>query len=315
MKRKVTIAAAAVVFIIALIFIARPVFHKKGAEEKAAQAVAVKVEKGKPSTAPAPTRKAVSKGMAALTVKILDTKNAPVYLNVKAFLSTDARTSVYVKSFQANKPAELLPGTYDIEIGTVPAKIHKNVNVPKDTETVEDLGCPTGSFNVKVLDSKKNPANYNILILYPKSNIIVASWRTNKPIELLPGVYDVSIEISPKRLEKGVKVDAGKETIVDLGCVSGSLSVKAADENGKQARLTVMLKNPATNETVAYGTTGKPMEVVPGTYNVDLLTLPAQSKKAIKINAGEEMTIEFLVKSPPPPAPPKAPAKAVNKKR
>lgn len=221
-----------------------------------------------------------------------------------------------------------MPGTYDIEIGTVPAKIYKNINVPKDVETVENLGCLTGAVNVKALNSKKNAANYNMLVLYPKSNIIVAAWKTNKPLELLPGIYDISVEMLPKHLEKGVRVDANKETVVDLGCVSGSLLVKAADENNKESRLTIMLKKPGASEIVAYGMSGKPAEVAPGTYNVDLLSLPSQGKKDVKINAGEETTVEFLINPSTPlrvdaersrsikprPLPPKKPGKTNNKK-
>ena len=290
--------AVAVVLIIGIVFIAKP-FAKKRPVAKTSVA-----QKAAKAPAKAPAKKAISKDMGGLTVRILNSKNQDAFLRIRAFKASDSRSSVFMASFTSNRMVELLPGNYDIEVDTIPQKIFKGMSVAKGRETVEDLGRVSGSLVVKMLNSKKRDAAYPMRILYPRSNMAVTSAMTNRPVEVLAGSYDVEIGIMPKIVETNVRIESGKDTVLDLGAVTGAIVVKAADENKKDVKCGVRVKKTATNEVVFSGITNRPIELFQGTYNIEVASVPAQVKKDVKVNAGEEVAVEFLVQAPVTPAKP-----------
>ncbi len=308
MKNKNLIVGLAVVvlIIIGIIFVVKPLTSKKAVKKTP---VAMKAEKGKPQI---PAKKTFSKDMGGLTVKALDSKNKEISIKAKAFKSIDSKSSIYVASLVSGRMQELAPGNYDIEIDTAPQMIYKNIGVSSGKETVEDLGHLTGSINIKALNAKKKDASFPVRILHTKSNIVVTSTNTNMTIEISPGIYDVEIGTTPIQFKKDVKIEAGKEHVLDLGCTTGILTVKAIDENGKEARYTTRIKRVDNNGIVATGITNRAIEIQQGTYNIEVSSNPAQVKKDIKLNAGEEVSLEFTVQTPPPP--PKAATPARTKK-
>lgn len=279
----------------------------------AKKAVPAKQDKGKgKAAATIPEKKVFQKGMGGLTVKARNSKDNAVGLRVKAFRSDDSSSSVFVSAFSSLRMQELFPGTYDIELDTVPAKIFKNIKVSEGKETIEDLGALTGAISVKALNSKKKEIYVLYRAMYPSSNLAVATATTNRPLEIIPGVYNIEIETLPRQVKKDVKVDSGKETTIDLGVVSGGLSVKAADDSGKNVRLAVRLRSSGTNTIVASGLTNTSIEVSPGTYDIEVMSVPSQMKKEVKIAAGEDTNVEFIVNPPSAPSV-KAPAPAKKK--
>lgn len=249
----------------------------------------------------APAKKVISKGKGALTVRILNYKNVEIPMRVRAFKVVDSNSSVYAASTTGSRTQELLPGTYDIEVDTVPQKIFKNIKINEGRETMEDLGSVTGSVIIKIVNAKKAPAYYPLRILYGKTNEMVTASMTNKPFEIVPGVYDIEIGTSPRQYKKDIKVEAGKETITDLGCLTGMLVVKTADTDNKDVRCIVKVVKADTNEVVSSGMSNKPIELGKGKYNIEVMSTPRQSKKDVTINNGEESTIEFTVTPPPSP--------------
>jgi len=255
-------------------------------------------------------QKVISKGKGALTVKIVNSKNAEIPMRIKAFKVIDGRSSVYATSSVGGRMQEVTPGTYDIEVDTVPQKIFKNVKVAEGKETIEDLGCVTGSIAVRTTNAKKAAAYYPMRILYSNTNDMVTAYMTNKTMEIVPGVYDIEIGTSPRLYKKNVKVAAGKEAIIDMGCVVGSLMVKTVDENGKNVRSNVRITKADTNEIMSSATSNKPIDLGKGIYNIEVLSNPKQSKKNVKVNVGEELVAEFIVSAP---IVPQKPAKPVAK--
>lgn len=292
--------AVAVVLVIGIVFIAKP-FARKGPVTKTS--VAQKVSK---AAAKAPAKKMISKDMGGLTVRILNSKKQDAFVKIRAFKASDSRSSVFIASFASNRMVELLPGNYDIELDTIPQKIYKGISVAKGRETVEDLGRVSGSLIVKILNSKKREAAYPVRILYTRSNMVVTSAMTNRPVEVLPGSYDVEIGITPKIVETNVRVESGKDAVLDLGAVTGAVVVKAADENKKEAKYGIRVRKAANNELVVSGITNRPTELLQGTYNIEIASVPVQVKKDVKVNAGEEVALEFLVQVPVTPARPAA---------
>ena len=243
---------------------------------------------------PAPAKKAIPKDKGLVTVRIVDSKKKEMYFRIRAFRSIDSRSSIYESSFVANKAQELEPGNYDIEIDSIPQKLYKNIAVTRGREKVEDLGSITGSINIKALDARRKDARYSINMHYPKSNIIVMAGTTNKSLEILPGTYDIEVATSPRQWNRNVLVSAGKETVIDLGCTTGVLIVKTADAEKKDTRYMVRIMKSENNEQAAFTVSNKPIEIVQGTYNVEVQSAPAQVHKDIKVASGEETVTEFL---------------------
>jgi hypothetical protein len=305
-NKKLITGIIIVVAIVALVLVAKSLMS---AGKHKSVPISTVGAKGAPA-AKMPAKKMISKGKGALTVKLLNSKNAEIPMKIKMFKAVGSDSSVYAASTVGSRTQELMAGTYDIEIDTVPQKIIKNIKVNDGKETVKDLGCVTGSLTVRVVNSKKTPAYYPLRILYGKTNEMVTAFMTNKSLEIIPGTYDIEIGTSPRQYKKDVKVEAGKETIADLGCLTGTLTVKTTDENGNEARASVRILKTDTNEMVSSIASNKPTELIKGKYNVEVMSSPRQSKKDVVINTGEESVVEFTVAAPKAPAPKTQPVKA-----
>lgn len=256
----------------------------------------------------------LSKDMGGLTVKTLNSKNEYLLTRVKAFKIVDSNSSIYITSFNTNRMQELPPGNYDIELDTIPQRIFKNIKVHKGREGTEDIGCITGTLKIKAVSYKKKDAHYPIRILYPGSGVTVYTDVTNRPVDIVSGAYDIEVLTYPRQFKKNIKIEAGKDTVVDIGCTCGALMVKAADEKDRTLRYGVRIKSVNTNETITTGITNKPIEVMQGTYDVEILSFPMQVKKGVKINVGEESVVNLIFKAPSLPQKTTLPVPAIPKK-
>jgi len=294
----VGLAVVIVLFIAAIAFIVKPIVSKKETKKLPAPAATRTAGKAAQKT---PAKKVFSKDKGGLTVKIVDVNNKPMSLRIKVFKATDGLSSIYVASFSSNSMAELTPGNYDIEVETLPQKIYKDINISNNKETVKDLGCVMGSLNVKALNSDKANTYYPLRILFPGSDNMVASGATNRVLNIVPGVYDIEVGMQPVQARKDVRVENNKETVVDLGCIVGTLIVKARDENNRDARYRVNVKQSGKNERTASSMTNNSIELVQGVYDVEIFEKTTQVKKGVKINAGEKVVIDVSAQSPPAP--------------
>jgi hypothetical protein len=306
-KKLITVIIVLIVFVGFILFV---------------KAIAPKAKAGKTTVPPAAqvkknlkkaaAQKVISKGKGALTVRIVNSKNMEIPMRIKAFRVIDAGSSVYTTSSVGGRMQEVTPGTYDLEVDSVPQKIFKNIKVAEGKETIEDLGCVTGSITVRTLNAKKTAAYYPMRVLYPKTNDMVTAYMTNKTMEIVPGVYDIEISTSPRLYKKDVKVIPGKEVIIDMGCVAGSLTVKTVDESGKNVRSSVRITRADTKEVASSTTSNKPIDLGKGIYNIEVLSNPRQSKKGVLVNLGEESTVEFVISAPIVPQRPAKPAARVK---
>ncbi len=247
-------------------------------------------------------KKTFAKNMGGLNVRALNSKNRPNVFNVKAFKSEGPRSGIYVRSFVSGKMQELAPGIYDIELDTVPQKIFKGIKVSAGKETLEDLDCVTGSLNVKISDSKNNPASFPISVYHPKTGIKIASGAVNRPLELLAGVYDIEIAVLPKVTQAEVTIEPGKEKPLDLGVLTGALIVQAADQNKaekRDVRQSVKVRKADTNELLINTRMNRSVEIRPGRYNVEIDTIPPQISKDVNVDTGKETVVEAVIQAGP----------------
>ena len=88
-----------------------------------------------------------------------------------------------------------------------------------------------------------------------------------------------------------------------MGVVTGGLIVKVLDEKGKDMRYTTRVRNASTSEIISSGPSNRVMEIQPGAYNIEVLTSPVQTKKDVKVIAGEQASVEVTVQSAVPQKP------------
>lgn len=268
-----------------------------------AKAPAAKVPAGQKGTPAAASKKVLSKGMGGLTVKVVNYRKAPASLTVRAFRSVDSRSSVLQAAFPANSMQELLPGTYDIELNSTPQRIFKGIRVSEGRETVEDLGCLTGSLNVKALNPDNKAASYPVRVFRAGTRISAGVSATNRIMEMSPGLYDIEIGIVPMLVKKNVRVGAGTESVVDIGQVTGKLLVRAVDENKKELRFSFRIKNAGKNDIIATGYTNRPLEIAEGAYDIEITSSPLQGNKAVSVRSGSETVVEAMLAAPAQGAP------------
>ena len=302
MKNKGLIVVAVVIVALIAVFLV----VKKPNISKAVVAKGKIAEKAFARTAAAPAKRIIPKDRGALVVKFLDYKGKEINTRLKAFKVVDSDSSIYAASFTANRPQDLLPGSYDIELDTVPQKIYRNVAVSAGKENSKDLGSITGNVNIKALASNKKNASYRVKIMENKSNNVLVMAVTNRPVDIISGIYDIEVESFPKYVKKDVKIEAGKENVLDWGLASGALTVKAVDVDKKEVKSNLRITK--NNEVIFLGQANRPVEVLEGLYNIEILSKSAQSKKDVKVTAGEETVVEFTVEKPQAP-----PVKTVKK--
>ena len=186
----------------------------------------VKIPGKMPAKAPvkAPAVKTFQKDMGGLTVKMLNSKSKETPVRIMAFKAVDEKSGIYAATLTANRMQDLPEGSYAFVIDTVPQKLYKDIKVRNGTETVTDIGA-TGSVNIKALNSKKKDASISVKIMHQKSSLMVAAANTNRPFEIVPGIYNIEIETLPRQAKNDIKIEGGKETVLDLGVVSGALIV------------------------------------------------------------------------------------------
>ena len=290
-SKNLIIAVVILVLALGFIFVSKPFFKNRNGKKTISSVRA----DGKNDPYVSAANKTFTKGMGGITVTVRGSDDKKQSVRIRAFRKLDKNSSVYVTTFVSDRLTELFPGTYDMVVETIPQTIYKNITVSEGNETVKDLGVMTGAIIVKAINSKEKDMMASIRMMYPKSNFLAAVAVTNRQMEMIPGVYDMIIETMPRQTKNNFKIEAGKVNVLDLGVVSGALIVKAVDENKKAVRMGVRVKSVGTNTAIASMVTNNAIELIPGAYDVDILSKPVQAKKDIKITAGKDTVIEAAV--------------------
>lgn len=277
-----------VIFLIGALVVGR-LQGKKGPVQKPAVAKSVK-DKAQP-------KKVFAKGMGSLTVMLQDSKGKPMALRIQAFRTDGSKISNHILTSATGRAMELPAGTYDVVFDTSPAVMYKGVRVSESVEKTEDAGCMTGSVFVRARDAKMKEARYAVRVRLPNLGSSIAAGSSNRPIEVMKGVYDIEVGTTPVRIFKGVKVTACKETGLDIKSVPGILVVKAFDEEGKTPALTVKAIDPATKQSIIVFSTTRAVEILEGKYDIELISKPPQLRKDIEVRPGEETRIDFTVQA------------------
>jgi uncharacterized membrane protein len=155
-----------------------------------------------------------------------------------------------------------------------------------------------GAITVKMLNSKKLPASYPVKVFSEKISSMLASGATNRTIDIIPGTYRIRIETTLPIPMKSIRVDPGKESVDDIGCVTGSITAKVVDENGKEVRSTVIVRKAGDKDVAASGYSNSSIEIAEGAYDVEAVLKPSQTRAGVKVAIGTDSAIEFTAVTP-----------------
>lgn len=151
-----------------------------------------------------------------LTVKMMNAKNKAAFSPLRIYYS---KTGIMVAAASANRPIELLAGTYDVEIGVLPKTVETAVSIEQGKEKVLDLGVMTGALIVKILDEnkvEKKDARQSVKVKKADNNELVLNTRVNKSVEIRQGAYNIEVGTVPPQINKDVKVNPGAETVLEI---------------------------------------------------------------------------------------------------
>jgi len=297
-KNMFVVAGIVILLILAVVLVLRPSVNKKQPVKKQAAKETVTAQ-AKKTALPAPkpaAKREIPKDVGLLIVKASGSNNKPTYAGIRIFKVLDSQSSLFYVSGTSNAFIKLPPGNYDIELNALPPKLYKNVKVAPGQENVVDLGAVTGSLKIRIVDQAGKNENYDVKVFHAKSRNIVCSVASNRSIELLPGIYDLEITTLPPDTRKDVKVEAGKENLVDAGSITGTLTVKATkSSDGTPLEGMAFVKRPGTNESLATISTNKMVRLLRGSYQVELSGDKTKTKKDVTIEVGKDSVLEFSI--------------------
>jgi hypothetical protein len=207
-----------------------------------------------------------------------------------------------VKIFVSEKPQSGLPDY----IKGVKAR-------PKAVKAAKTIKSGFGLITVELQGSGRKKTTVGVRLFKlndPRTSIYYGTMLSGRPHEVVPGRYDILVDVTPPRIYKDAEVAAGKEKTIDLGCITGALKVKVRDSDGKELFSPVAVLKPGTADIVTTAMASRPAEIGPGVYDVELLSGAREKEKGVNVRPGEETVVEFTV-----PKPAAAPLPAATQKK
>ena len=177
-------------------------------------------------------------------------------------------------------PAQLVPGTYVIgkrnqDLGTVELKAGE--------ELVFDMADVMGSILIKGLKGR------HAYVYAPgkthKQSLARFNPSTTTPAQLVPGTYVIGKH--NQELTR-VEVTAGKDVVVDMADVTGSILLKGV----KGSKVYVYAPGKTYKESLAsfFPSTTEPAQLIPGTYSIGSRK---QEFGTVELKAGEELVVDL----------------------
>ena len=153
-----------------------------------------------------------------------------------------------------------------------------------------------GGLTIRTLNAGNRPAALRAKLFKavdPGSAVYAGPLVANKMRELAPGSYDIELDTAPQKIYKGIKVSAGRETIEDLGCLTGILNVKIMNAKNKAASYPIKIYHVDTGEMVIAVMTNRPLELLAGTYDIEIGTLPKILEAGVVVEPGKEKALDL----------------------
>jgi hypothetical protein len=192
-------------------------------------------------------------------------------------------------------PASLVIGTYDVKIPVHPTLWIRDVVIESGKTTDWAVGG-YGRIHINRNDSTGKPLGNDFdVYTYDDKKDLVIHGITNEPSEyILAGTYDIVVETKPRMGQAPVRVEAGRNTVLDLP-QSGRLEVRGNNALGKPLKVNkaFIYKSGERESPFVHGRVNSPVELQPGTYDVRVDLIPEVWFEGIEISSGRERVIDI----------------------
>ena len=162
------------------------------------------------------------------------------------------------------------PGRYDLLVEYFGQKFWRRGEELAGGDNVIKL--PMGTLVVEVRSSRGENLDARVAVMRPGVDGGPAAMEGGafEPLAVIAGVYDVRVTVQGReRWIRGVALgegDAARELLVEP---VGYLRVDAVNQKGEPLPADVWVYGPASDRTpAAVGTGGRPLALVPGSYNI-----------------------------------------------
>ena len=157
------------------------------------------------------------------------------------------------------------------------------------------------TVRVNLLDINNNPTetNVNITFLNNATNdaeydfvhyLNAAGQTDNLKIDAILS-YDIIVNTIPKVIKKNVKLEGGKENIINIKSPQGSLIVQGNLKEYKNP--VVLIRQNSDNITLNVQHIGSKEKYLVGNYDIEVLTLPRTNFKNVKIDQSKLTTLSI----------------------
>ncbi len=216
-------------------------------------------------------------GWASVTFELTDASGESAAAGVEMTRDGESYAGV------TNQPLLAPPGDWQAIVQTRPAQ-HVGTVTLGPAEVREIRMPPLGSLTVELLGSDGAPAREAWVTSGGDHPAEVASGVTGTATSLPPGDYTVTVLTSPP-VEVGAVVSPGRNSVVSSGgLVSLPLAIEGHD--GEPRALKYSLVDSIYGGRVASGVTGRPLDIQPGTYDVDVWTFPHLVVEGVSVPEG-----------------------------
>ena len=266
--------------------------------------------------------KEVEFGFGELSIKVLRNEklsDATVEVVNPETQADVAKGRTYKKPNTNPLVLKIEPGVYEVKVTSVeiasgPVKTLSSIEIVSGGTVEHVIDFSSGTLKVGALQGEKL-IDAVVRITDSSTGEQVKQGRTYKDaktnpkvFELVPGVYDVSVEPvgiggDPKEVYEGVEIIASETVEKSAQFASGTLKIGAL-QGEKLLDAVVYVKNPDTGGTIAQGrtyksskTNPKAFELPPGVYDVTVEALgiendPVEEYQGVEISGGETVLKE-----------------------
>lgn len=179
-----------------------------------------------------------------------------------------------VYSEHTGSVVEMITGSYDIKIRSLPAIWIRGIEIEKDKLRELEAGG-YGKILITGSDVDGEPIRTAFWMIAPegkedwKANVL-ATGRTNEPTDVLEGNYYVYVSQKPPSTYDDVRVKRGQTTEIQLP-QWGRLEVRGKDAAGKPLKKTFWIHTPEDREpghSVTAGHVNEAVDLPPGIYDI-----------------------------------------------
>lgn len=193
-------------------------------------------------------------------------------------------------------PVEVLTGAYDVKVHGSPPLWARGVLIEQNKTASVELGG-VGALLVSGNDSTGKPVQTGVILYIAgaerSSGNIVASGKTNEPLQVVAGTYDVRAQLEPDVWFESVPITMGKTAELQLPAPT-VLQFVVADPDGKPLDDYVFIQGLGDEADVrATKKTNTEISMFPGRYDIRVALNPNVWFRDLEVMPGQTINLQI----------------------